>query len=111
MFFPLVIGRLSLKFAMKDLGPLSYFLVVAVTHHVGGLFLSQCKYALEIFKRADMSSCKSSPSLVDTKPKMSAHASTPYEDPSHYRSLAGTLQYLTFTRYFLCSATGLFIHA
>ncbi|KAK7399636.1 hypothetical protein VNO78_10823 [Psophocarpus tetragonolobus] len=33
----------SSEFDMKDLGPLSYFLGIAVTHHIGGLFLSQRK--------------------------------------------------------------------
>jgi len=28
------------EFAMKDLGPLSYFLGIEVTQHAGGLFLS-----------------------------------------------------------------------
>ena len=83
---------------MKDLGSLSYFLGIAVTRHACGLFLSQRKYAMEIIERAGMVSCKSSPTPVDTKPKMSAHVSTPYEDPSHYRSLAEALQYLTFTK-------------
>jgi len=50
-----IISRLSSEFAMKDLGPLSYFLGIAVTRHDGGLFLSQKKYADEILKRAGMS--------------------------------------------------------
>jgi hypothetical protein len=46
-----------------------------------------------------MSSCKTCPTPVDTKLKMSATQSVPYEDPSLYRNLAvGALQYLTFTR-------------
>jgi len=45
-----------------------------------------------------MASCKPCPTPVDTKPKTSAKSSTPFEDPSLYRSLAGALQYLTFTR-------------
>jgi hypothetical protein len=60
--------------------------------------LSQKKYAEEIIERAGMASCKPCPTPVDTKPKMSAKSSTPFEDPSLYRSLAGALQYLTFTR-------------
>ena len=93
---------------MKDLGQLSYFLGIAVTHHASGWFLSQKKYAMEIIDRAGMSSCKSSPTPVDTKPKLNATSSTPFEDPTLYRSLAGALQYLTFTR---PSATGVLIHA
>ncbi|XP_062103153.1 uncharacterized mitochondrial protein AtMg00810-like [Humulus lupulus] len=93
-----IMTLLNSEFSMKDLGPLSYFLGIAVTRHAGGLFLSQKKYAEEIIEHADMSSCKSCPTSVDTKPKLSAKTSTPYEDPSHYHSLAGALQYLTFTR-------------
>jgi hypothetical protein len=93
-----IISLLSSEFAMKDLGPLSYFLGIAVIRHSDGLFLSQKKYAEEIIERAGMSSCKPCPTPVDTKPKLSAKSSTPYDDPSLYRSLAGALQYLTFTR-------------
>ena len=44
-----------------------------------------------------MSSCKTSPTPVDTKAKLSATSEHPYSDPSHYRSLTGALQYLTFS--------------
>jgi len=83
---------------MKDLGPLSYFLGIAVIRHTGGLFLSRKKYVAEIIDRADMSLCKPSPTLVDTKSKLGATTSKPIEDPSLYRRLVGALQYLTFTR-------------
>jgi histone deacetylase 1/2 len=93
-----IISLLSSEFAMKDLGPLSYFLGIGVTKYSDGLFLSQKKYAEEIVERAGMSSCKPCPTPVDTKLKLRANSTTPYEDPSLYRSLAGALQYLTFTR-------------
>uniref|UniRef100_A0A0V0HRA1 Putative ovule protein n=1 Tax=Solanum chacoense TaxID=4108 RepID=A0A0V0HRA1_SOLCH len=83
---------------MKDLGPLNYFLGITVTRHKGGLFLSQRKYAEEIIDRAGMSSCKPSQTPVDTKPKVGAITSAHFDDPTLYRSLAGALQYLTFTR-------------
>ncbi|CAJ2673543.1 unnamed protein product [Trifolium pratense] len=93
-----IMSQLSSEFAMKDLGPLSYFLGISVTKHTSGLFLSQKKYAEEIIERAGMSSCKSSPTPVDTKAKLSGSSGNPYHDPTEYRSLAGALQYLTFTR-------------
>ncbi|XP_048493268.1 uncharacterized mitochondrial protein AtMg00810-like [Beta vulgaris subsp. vulgaris] len=68
------------------------------TKAIGGLFLSQRKYATEIIDRAGMSSCKPSSTPVDTKPKLSSTSTAPFADPSLYRSLAGALQYLTFTR-------------
>jgi len=89
---------LAFEFAMKDLDPLSYFLGIVVARHAGGLFLSQSTYAGEIIARAGMTSCKPSATPVDTKQKLSISASTPYDNPTLYQSLAGALQYLTFTR-------------
>ncbi|XP_021741927.1 uncharacterized protein LOC110708128 [Chenopodium quinoa] len=93
-----IMDLLGSEFAMKDLGPLNYFLGIVVTRHKGGMFLSQRKYAEEIIERAGMSSCKPSPTPVDTNSKVSATSSTTFDDPTLYRSLAGALQYLTFTR-------------
>jgi hypothetical protein len=76
-----IMSKLSSKFAMKDLSPLSFLslLEISVTKHKGGLFLSQRKYAKEIFKRACMSSCKPSPTPVNTKEKLSGSSSNPYK--------------------------------
>lgn len=93
-----IISCLSSEFAMKDLSPLIYFLGIAVTRHESGLFLSQRKYAEKIIERAGMTSCKPVATPVDTQGKLSATSGSPYENPSHYRSLAGALQYLTITR-------------
>lgn len=93
-----IMALLSSEFAMKDLGSLNYFLGIAVTRHKGGMFLSQRKYAEEIIERAGMSSCKPSTTPVDTKSKVGATSSATFDAPTLYRSLAGALQYLTFTR-------------
>ncbi|XP_019434537.1 PREDICTED: uncharacterized protein LOC109341152 [Lupinus angustifolius] len=93
-----IMNLLSFEFDMKDLGPLNYFLGIAVTRHKGGMFLSQHKYAEEIISRAGMASSKPSKTPVDTKSKVSATSGASFDDPTIYRSLAGALQYLTFTR-------------
>lgn len=98
---------------MKDLGLLSYFQGIVVTCHVGGMFLSQKNYATKITERVGISSCEPSPILVDTKSKLSVDFSLPYEDPSHYCSLVGALQYLTFTEsdiYYAMQHVCLFMH-
>ncbi|XP_071689056.1 uncharacterized mitochondrial protein AtMg00810-like [Rutidosis leptorrhynchoides] len=66
--------------------------------YVCRFFLNQSKYAKEILDRAGMSNCKPCNTPVEAKSKLSSHIGNPYADPSLYRSLAGALQYLTFTR-------------
>jgi hypothetical protein len=93
-----IISHLSCEFAMKDLGPISYFLGISVTRHSCRLFLSQHKYAEKIIERSFMSSCKPVSTLVDTKAKLSGLSGNPYHNPSEYRSLAGALQHLFMPR-------------
>jgi histone deacetylase 1/2 len=83
---------------MMDMGSLHYFLGIAVIHDSSGMHLSQGKYAAEILGNTGMTACKLATTLVDTSPKLSASAGPPMTDPTEYRSLAGVLQYLTFTR-------------
>nr|GEZ22705.1 ribonuclease H-like domain-containing protein [Tanacetum cinerariifolium] len=58
---------------------------------------SQKKYVIELFARAHMTNCNPSRTLVDTNSKLGPEG-VPVQDPTLYRSLAGGLQYLTFTR-------------
>ncbi|KAI3787777.1 hypothetical protein L2E82_00197 [Cichorium intybus] len=93
-----IMRQLAQEFAMKDLGRLSHFLGISVTHNPDGLFLSQQKYASDIIERAGLSSCKPAQTPVDVNGKLSATEGDPMDNPTLYRSLAGALQYLTFTR-------------
>ncbi|GKB40248.1 ribonuclease H-like domain-containing protein [Tanacetum coccineum] len=92
-----IISSLHGEFAMTDLGPLNYFLGIAATRTSDGIFLSQTKYATEILERAHMLNCNPCRTPVDTEQKLGPEGS-PVADPTLYRSLAGALQYLTFTR-------------
>jgi hypothetical protein len=91
-------GRLRAEFALKDLGPLHYFLNIEVVHRPDGYFLHQRKYAHELLERAGMLNCNPATTPVDTKAKLSATAGSPAPDASLYRSIVGPLQYLTLTR-------------
>ena len=93
-----LLSTLKTELPMSDVGPLSYFLGISVTRTSSHMLLSQQKYAQEILERADMSSCKPVATPVDTNSKLCTDAGPPVSDPTHYRSLAGALQYLTFTR-------------
>ncbi|XP_071727263.1 uncharacterized mitochondrial protein AtMg00810-like [Rutidosis leptorrhynchoides] len=94
----MIMRHLDAEFSMTDLGQLSSFLGISVTHTPTGLFLNQATYARDILERADMLHCKPAKTPVDTKSKLSARAGPVFHDPSFFRSMAGALQYLTFTR-------------
>ncbi|GKC29598.1 ribonuclease H-like domain-containing protein [Tanacetum coccineum] len=92
-----IISSLHQEFAMTDLGSLNYFLGISVTRDSSGMFLSQKKYAVEILEHVGMVHCNLSRSLVDTESKLGTTGDVVF-DPTLYRSFAGSLQYLTFTR-------------
>jgi hypothetical protein len=83
---------------MKDLGPLHHFLSITVERRPEGLFLHQCTYTLGILKRAVMADCKSCTTPVNLQTKLVGDSGPPVEDASQFRSIAGALQYLMFTR-------------
>nr|XP_020178201.1 uncharacterized mitochondrial protein AtMg00810-like [Aegilops tauschii subsp. strangulata] len=91
-------ARLRAEFAIKDLGPLHYFLGVEVVHRPDGFFLHQRKYAHELLERAGMLNCKPAATPVDTKAKLSTTDGSPALDAAFYRSIIGALQYVTLTR-------------
>jgi hypothetical protein len=96
-FLHRIIAALRREFSMTNMGPLHHFLGVSVQRRGDSLSLSQRQYMLEILERAGMSNCKASSTPVDTHSKLPADGVS-VSDPSQYRSLAGALQYLTFTR-------------
>ncbi|GJT68294.1 ribonuclease H-like domain-containing protein [Tanacetum coccineum] len=92
-----IIDSLHKEFDMTDLGTLNYFLGISAVRHPTGLFLSQKKYARQLLERAHMVNCNPSRTPIDTDSKLGPDG-VPVQDPTLYRSLAGGLQHLTFTR-------------
>lgn len=92
-----IITSLGTSFALKDLGPLHYFLGIEVVSIPEGLMLSQTKYALDLLKKAGMTDCRpcASPSSLTSR---SDTTDSPFPYPEFYRTLVGSLQYLTLTR-------------
>lgn len=80
------------------MGKLHYFLGIKVEYNKMGVLLTQKQYATEIISRAGMSECKPVSTPVDVNSKLSANIGDRIKNPTEYRSLAGALQYLTFTR-------------
>nr|GEW98475.1 ribonuclease H-like domain-containing protein [Tanacetum cinerariifolium] len=85
------------QFSMTGLGSFNYFLGISVTRDSSGMFLSQRKYASEILERASVVNCNLSRTPVDSESKL-GDAGDLVSDLTLYRSLTGSLQYLTFTR-------------
>jgi hypothetical protein len=83
-------------FALKDLGPLHYFLGIEVSHVKEGIYLSQRKYTVDVLQRAGMLSCKPSSTPLSCSTKISAHVDDRLspEDATWYHSIVGALQYL-----------------
>jgi hypothetical protein len=93
------ISALQREFTMKDLGPLHQFLGITVESRPDGMFLHQHTYTLDIIKRAaTMADCKPCMTLVDLQAKLAPDFGPPVQDSSQFQSIAGALQYLTFTR-------------
>ncbi|XP_074291421.1 uncharacterized protein LOC141618213 [Silene latifolia] len=89
---------LDLKFGIKDLGRLKYFLGIDVAHGATGLFLSQRKYAVEIIKEARMEGAKPINTPIPQNHQLAFTRGYILKDPMKYRRLVGRLVYLTITR-------------
>jgi hypothetical protein len=92
------ISALQREFTMNDLVPLHHFLGITIERSPDGLLLHQCTYTLDILKRAVIANCKPCMTPVDLQAKLAGDSRPPVEDTSQFRSIAGALQYLTFTR-------------
>ena len=60
---------LSQQFEMKDLGHLSYFLSLEITHSTDGLYITQAKYASDLLSQTRLTDSKT----VDTLVELNAH--------------------------------------
>ena len=96
-----LVTALRSDFAVKDLGPLHFFLGIEVlSQSSGGLVLTQRKYALELLRRAGMLKCQPANTPMTVTDPLSNSTGTTLSpvDASLYRSIVGGLQYLTVTR-------------
>lgn len=82
---------------MKSLGSLHYFLGIEILPHSKGLFLSQSKYIADVLHRLGLEECKPVPTPASVKPPPLL-SSKPFHNPSLYRSMVDSLQYMTITR-------------
>ncbi|KAG6470938.1 hypothetical protein ZIOFF_072026 [Zingiber officinale] len=86
------------KFEMSDLGLMRYFLGFQVKQSSGEIFISQEKYVEDLLKKFQMLSCKLVPTAMTLNEKLQQEDDSEMADEKLYRSLVGSLIYLTNTR-------------
>ncbi|GJZ49845.1 putative RNA-directed DNA polymerase [Tanacetum coccineum] len=84
-----IICQLGSAFALKDLGPLNYFLGIEIVPHVSDILLSQKKYILELLQSAGLSNCNLVSSPMVTSSSLSLDDSTAFSNPVKYRQVVG----------------------
>ncbi|XP_019088608.1 PREDICTED: uncharacterized protein LOC109127710 [Camelina sativa] len=93
-----VLQSFAQRFSIKDPTDIHYFLGIEVSRSSDGLHLMQRKYIMDLLVTNNMSEAKPVATPLPTSPKLTIHGGTPLEDASQYRSVVGSLQYLSFTR-------------
>ncbi|GKB49740.1 retrovirus-related pol polyprotein from transposon TNT 1-94 [Tanacetum coccineum] len=86
------------RFEMSLMGEIKFFLALQIDQSPRGIFINQAKYALEILKKHRMEKCDSIGTIMATKPKLDADLSRLTVDQTKYRSMIGSLMYLTSSR-------------
>ncbi|XP_050139286.1 uncharacterized mitochondrial protein AtMg00810-like [Malus sylvestris] len=86
------------EFEMTDIGLMAYYLGIEVKQNEEGIFISQESYTKEILKKFKMEECKPISTPVECGVKLTKHDEGESVDPTFYKSLVGSLRYLTCTR-------------
>ncbi|KAL0344258.1 UNVERIFIED_CONTAM: Retrovirus-related Pol polyprotein from transposon TNT 1-94 [Sesamum angustifolium] len=85
-------------FEMSDLGLMHFFLGIEINQEKEGIFICQRKYTETLLKKFKMESCKTVSTPLVTGKKYQKEDGSQKVDGSMYRSLIGSLLYLTATR-------------
>nr|GEW16792.1 retrovirus-related Pol polyprotein from transposon TNT 1-94 [Tanacetum cinerariifolium] len=91
-------NEMSLKFQMSIMGQISFFLGLQVSQSLRGIFINQSKFSLEILKKFRMDSCDSVDTPMVDRLKLDEDLSGTPVDQTRFRSMAGSLMYLTASR-------------
>ncbi|GKD81016.1 putative ribonuclease H-like domain-containing protein [Tanacetum coccineum] len=86
------------KFQMSSMGELTFFLGLQVQQKEDGIFISQDKYVAEILKKFNYTDVKSASTLVDLEKPLVKDGDADDVDVHLYRSMIGSLMYLTTSR-------------
>ena len=83
------------EFEISMIGELSYFLGLQIKQMKNGTFMSQGKYIKDIIKKFGMSDSKAISTPMGTNGNLDSDASGNMVDQKLYRSMIGSLLYVT----------------
>ncbi|GJZ53640.1 putative ribonuclease H-like domain-containing protein [Tanacetum coccineum] len=86
------------RFQMSSMGKLSFLLGLQVQQRADGIFLSQDKYVYDILQKFGYSSVKSASTPMEIHKPLTKDENGPDVDVHLYRSMIGSLMYLTSSR-------------
>nr|GEU40062.1 hypothetical protein [Tanacetum cinerariifolium] len=86
------------RFQMSFMGELTFFLGLQVKQKEDGIFISQDKYVAEILKKFDFLSVKTASTPIETQKPLVKDEEAATVDVHLYRSMVGSLMYLTASR-------------
>ncbi|GJU53128.1 putative ribonuclease H-like domain-containing protein [Tanacetum coccineum] len=86
------------RFQMSSMGELTFFLGLQVKQSQTGLFISQDKYVADMLKKFDLASVKTAITPMETKMALTKDEESADVDVHLYRSMIGSLMYLTASR-------------
>nr|GEW70030.1 ribonuclease H-like domain, reverse transcriptase, RNA-dependent DNA polymerase [Tanacetum cinerariifolium] len=86
------------KFQMNSIRELTFFLGLQVLHRDDGIFISQDKYVVDILKKFNFSSVKTTSTPIETNKALLTDKEAKDVDVHLYRSMIGSLMYLTASR-------------
>ncbi|GJW01440.1 retrovirus-related pol polyprotein from transposon TNT 1-94 [Tanacetum coccineum] len=90
--------RACSKFQMSMIGQISFFLGLQVSQNLRGIFINQSKFALEILKKFGMDSCDPIDTPMVDRLKLDEDPLGIPVDQTRFRSMVGSLMYLTASR-------------
>ncbi|GJR43038.1 retrovirus-related pol polyprotein from transposon TNT 1-94 [Tanacetum coccineum] len=91
-------NEMSSKFQMSMMGQMSFFLGLQVSQNPRGIFINQSKFALEILKKFGMDSCDPVDTPMVDRLKLDEDPLGILVDQTRFRSMVGSLMYLTASR-------------
>ncbi|KAH9779116.1 hypothetical protein KPL71_007601 [Citrus sinensis] len=100
------VSQMKKEFEMSMVGELTYFLGLQVKQMENEIFVNQSKYVKSLVKRFGLDSAKHLRTPMSTNAKLTVDHSGSSVDPSLYRSMIGSLLYLTASRLDICFSIG-----